>query len=325
MRRWLVFIGALLFFAPGLFAQNLKLEKTISAPAEADVRFTAVSPKGDFIAGACKDGRVRLWSFPGGELRQVLDLKDEKISGVWFSNDGSLLAVGGTRGGVRIWQIPSGKLKLEFRAAGQVDALAISPNRELLALAPSSESAAPAELWDLTTGKEVTDLPTKFGGSLALAFSPDSQRLAVADADTEIRIFEAQTGAIRATNDDFLLEPFALAFSADGKSVFVGGADKTISTLDAASGKVTGAFPKQGFVVQQLQVSYDGKFLVAVYFDQASSRNPAPVLIWNIAAQKVQTTILQPDVTPNGGGFVPDGRLLLTSSSGNMLKVWSVR
>lgn len=325
MRRWLAFSGTVLLLLPALFAQSLKLEKTISSPADAPVQFTAVSAKGDLIAGACKDGRVRLWSFPSGELRQVLDLKDEKISGVWFSNDGSLLAVGGTRGSVKIWQLPLGKLELEFRAAGQVDALAISPNRELLALVPSSESASPAELWDLTVGKEVTELPAKFGGSLALAFSPDSQRLAVADADTEIRIFEAQTGAIRATNDDFLLEIFAVAFSADGKSIFAGGADKTISVMDAASGKVTGTFPKQAFVVQQLQTSHDGKFLAAAYFDETNMRNPAPVLIWNIATQKVQSTILQPDVTPNGGGFVPDGRLLLTSSSGNMLKVWSAR
>ncbi len=140
MRRWLVFSGIVQLLVPGLFAQSLKLEKTISLTADTAVRFTAVSSNGDFIAGACKDARVRLWSFPSGELRQAFDLKDEKISGVWFSNDGSLLAVGGTRGGVRIWQLPSGKLKLEFRAAGHVDALAISPNRELLALAPSSES-----------------------------------------------------------------------------------------------------------------------------------------------------------------------------------------
>jgi WD40 repeat protein len=323
--RPLIFIAALLWLVPGVLAQSLKLEKTISSPPGADVQFAEVSPKGDLIAGGCKDGRVRVWSFPAGELKQVLDLTDERISGAWFSNDGSLLAVGGARGTVKIWQLPSGKLKLEFKAAGAVAALAISPDRQMLALASSSASTPPAELWDLSTGKEVTDLPAKFGESLAVAFSPDSQRLAIADADTEIRIFEAQTGAIRATNDDFLLEPFALAFSADGKSVFVGGADKTISVVDAATGKITGAFPKQTFVLQQLQVSRDGKFLAAAYFDETSFRNPAPVLLWNVAAQKVQSTILQPDVTPNGGGFVPDGRLLVTSSSGDKLKVWSVR
>jgi len=92
-----------------------------------------------------------------------------------------------------------------------------------------------------------------------------------------------------------------------------------------ASGKVVAKFPKQSFVVWQLQLSQDGKFLAAAYVDERSFRNPAPILIWNIAEQKVRTTIQQPDVTPNGGAFLPDGRFLLTSSSDNLLKVWSVR
>jgi len=304
-------------------AQNLKLEKTLSAPAGAGVRFAAISPKGDAVAGACQDGRVRLWVFPSGELRQAFDLKDERIFGIWFSDDASLLAVAGSRGGVRIWQLPSAKLKVEFKADGPVSALAISPDRQLLALA--TEGAAPAELWDLSLGKQVTDLPAKFGGTLAVAFSPDSQRLALADGDTQVRLFEAATGAIRATNDDLPLESFALAFSADGKTLFTGGADKTVSVLDAVSGKVVSAFPRQEFVVRDLQTSRDGKSLAAAYVDDKSSENPAPVLIWDIAGRKVRRSVLQPGLKLNGGGFVPDGRLLMTSSDGNILKVWSVR
>jgi hypothetical protein len=61
-----------------------------------------------------------------------------------------------------------------------------------------------------------------------------------------------------------------------------------------------------------------------VYFDEKGFSNPAPVLVWDVAAQSVRTTV-QPGFTLKGGGFLPDGRLLLTSSAEGKLQVWAVR
>jgi WD40 repeat protein len=306
----------------GSVGQSVKLEKSLTVPGETPAIMAAISPKGDFIAGACKDGRIRLWTYPGGELRQVFDLQDQRISALSFSMDGSLLAGGGDRGGVKIWTVSSGKQKLAFSVGPAVRFLAFSPDRKLLAVA---RHELPAQLWDLDVGRVITDLPGKFSGSEALAFSPDGQRLASADGDTEIRIYEAQTGALRATNSDILLESFAIAFSPDSKSLYVGGADKTITALDPQTGKIERAFPKQTFVVGDMRVSRDGRLLCAVHFDDKSFRNPAPVLIWDVVAATVRTTVLQPDFSPNGGEFLPDGRLMLTTSATGRLQVWSVR
>jgi len=314
-------LGFLLLLAPGSFGDSLQLVKTLTVPPEAAVQSAALSPKGDFVAAACRDGRVRLWAFPSGELRQAFDLKDQRISGVWFSSDGTLLAAGGNRGAVRIWNIPPGKLRNELNVGAAVIALAFSPDRNLLAVAPAG---VPAQLWDLEIGKFMTTLPPKFAGSAAVAFSPDGKWLASADEDTVIRIYEAQTGALRASSEDFLLETFAIAFSGDSKYLYAGGADKTISAVDVASGKVARTFPKQSFVVGALRLSRDGKFLAAVYFDDKGFSNPAPVLVWDVASQSVRTTV-EPGVTTNGGGFLPDGRLLVTSSAEGKLQVWAVR
>ncbi|HXZ42811.1 MAG TPA: hypothetical protein VEG68_18880 [Terriglobales bacterium] len=314
-------LAFLLLLAPGLFGDSLQLVKTLTVPSDAAAQSAAVSPKGNFVAAACRDGRVRLWSFPSGELRQAFDLKDQRISGVWFSSDGTLLAAGGDRGAVRIWSLPSGKLKDELSVGARVETLTISPDLSLLAVAPAG---VPAQLWDLDVGRVLTALPPKFAGSAAVSFSPDGKWLASADQDTVIRIYEAQTGALRASSEDFLLETFAIAFSADSRYLYAGGADKTISAIDVLSGKVARTFPKQSFVVGALQVSRDGKSLAAVYFDEKGFSNPAPVLVWDVASQSVRTTV-QPGVAPNGGGFLPDGRLLLTSSAEGKLQVWSVR
>ena len=322
MRRLAVCLLPLLLISPAALGQNLKLEKSIPFSDAEAVQFTAISPKGSFLAAACKDARVRLWSYPALELKASFDLVDERIAGLWFSRDGSLLAVGGNRGKVRIWSLPSGKMKVEFSAGADVNALAISPDLSMLAVGPSER---PAQLWDLSLGKLAASLPTKFSGSLALDFSPDGKWLASADADTEIRIYEGQIGAPRVSNSDFLLETFTAAFSADSKYLYVGGADKTISVLDVLTGKVVRSFPKQSFVVRGLRASPDGKFLAAAYADERSFDNPAPVMVWDLATQAVRTTILQPGFTANGGGFLPDGRLLLTSNGAGRLEVWSVK
>ena len=314
-------LAIVLLLATPSIAQTLKLEKNLTVPPDAEVKFATITRKGDFVAAACKDGRVRVWAFPSGEPRHSFDLTDQPISALSFSDDGSLLAVGGERGAGKIWGIPSGKLKLEFTVGTAIRALAVSPDRSLLAIA---RAEMPAELWDLSVGRLITELPAKFSGSLAVAFSPDGQRLVSADGDTEIRFYEAQTGALRATNSDILLETFAVAFSPDSQFLYVGGADKTISAIDPLSGKTVRKFPKQSFVVGDLGVSHDGKSMVAAYFDANDFSNPAPVLLWDVAAGTVRSTIQQKGFTANGGQFLNDGRLLLTSSATGMLQVWSV-
>jgi len=317
--RWIAFFCALISIEPALGA-SLKLEKTITVPPEAVVRFTAISPKGDWVAGACQDGRVRVWSFPSGELRQALDLEDQRVSSLRFSADGALLAVGGDRGGVRIWNIPSGKLKLELKVVEAVIGLAISSDRSLLAIARKD---VPALLWDLTTGRVITELPARFAGSQAIDFSPDGGWLACADGDTEIRIYEGHTGALRATTSDLLLESFAIVFSADGRTLYAGGADKTVSAIDVASGKVLRAFPRQTYAVSGFARSADGKILVALYFDDRGAANPAPVVAWNVADGSLEARVFEPKVTPNGAGFLGN-RVIVTSSADAKLLLWSL-
>jgi tricorn protease-like protein len=320
--RWARLLSAVLLLASLSFGASAKLEKTITVPPDTTVRFTAVSPKGDFIVGGCADGQVRLWAFPSGELRQAFDLQDQRITSLTFSGDETLLAVGGNRGAVKILALPFGKLKTELKVGASVVALAVSPDKTLLAVAKHEQ---PAQLWDLDVGRVITELPAKFSGSLGLDFSPDGQWLASADADTEIRIYESHTGALRATASDLLLETFAIIFASDSKSLYAGGADKKISVIDVTSGKVMSTFPEQSYVVGELCRSADGKYLAAVYFDEKSFRNPAPVIIWDLAAQSIRSNFAEPGVTPNGAGLLKDGRVLVTGSSGAALQIWSVR
>jgi WD40 repeat protein len=321
MWRMLAVIAILLLLAPVLPAEGLHLEKTIALPADVAIRFTAISPAGTFVAGICRDQKLRLWDVSSGSLSRTLDLAGEKLTSVRFSDDGQLLALGGAKGGVRIWELPSATLKLEFNSPNQIAALAISSDRKLLAVAPLEEAV---EIWDLSSAKQVAKMRAPFSGTSALAFSPDGHWLATADGDTSIRLYDAHSGVLRNSVNDLLLESFAIVFSTDGKYILAGGADKAINVIDASSGKVLRSLAKQDDVLLGVRQSRDGKLLAAAYFNADDPSKPSPVVIWDLVTQSPRTRILEPSVVPNGGEFLLDGRLLMTSGSEKELKIWSV-
>src|SRR5438876_4298551 len=152
MWRRLPVIAVVLLLASVLSAEVLHPEKAIILPADVVIRFTAISPAGTFVAGICRDQKLRLWDVSSGSLSRTLDLGGETLTSVRFSDDGQLLGLGGAKGGVRIWELPSATLKLEFTNPSEVNALAISRDRKLVAAAPLDEAV---DVLDLSSAKQV--------------------------------------------------------------------------------------------------------------------------------------------------------------------------
>jgi WD40 repeat protein len=304
-------------------SQMIRRESTISLPAGISiVPPAAVSPNGSFLAAICSDNVVYLWALSSGELVQSLEMKADPATALRFSNDGRLLAIAATTRAIRLWHIASWKLQQEFTGSFPVYLLAISPDNHLLA----AMSDYDVQVWDLTSAKRLATLHAAFGSSNSLAFSRDSTMLASADGDTVIRVYDAQSGILRSSVSDFLLECLAVDFSPDGKLLFVGGADKSVSVIDPLAGKIRDTFPKQSGILRGLVASPDGKHVAAIHnlpnrFEDASI---SIVLLWDIGARTVRGSFDKPGVGILGGAFA-NGRFLLAGYSGNQVNVWSVQ
>jgi WD40 repeat protein len=302
--------------------QTIRRESTISLPAGISVvPPAAVSPDGRFLAAICSDNVMYLWALPSGELIRSLDTKADPATALRFSSDGRLLAIAATRT-IRVWHIVPWKVQQEFSVSFPVYLLAISPDNRLLA----AMSDYDVQIWDLTGPKRLATLHAAFGSSNALAFSPDGTKLASADGDTAIRVYDARSGILRSTASDFLLESLAADFSPDGRSLFVGGADKTISVIDPLAGKIRDTFGRQSGLLRGIVASPDGKQIAAIYnlpnrFEDASI---SVVLLWDIGTRVVRGRFDKPGVGILGGAFA-NGRFLLAGSSGNEVSVWSVQ
>jgi WD40 repeat protein len=326
MNRLLAFLLLTASFAA---AQSLNRERTLTLPPNVTVASTAIARAGNYLAARCSDQQIRVWKLGSGDAApQAFTLDNDPIAQIAISSDGTLLAAGARSGAVRVWEVASGKVRLNVVAANSptrrrsAEVVAISPDNRLVAIGPMD---SPVEVWDLAEQKKIATLRPQFGGVNALAFSPDNKWIATADGSTEVRVYDARTAGLRSTTADLLLEPFAVQFTPDGKWILAGGADKEVSLIDPATGKIARKLEKAADPVIALVIAPDGNRAVVAYVNEKSFALPAPFAVWDLSKSSVITKLPQPDDVANGGEFLADGRLLMTSTVKNELRVWSLR
>lgn len=224
------------------------------------------------------------------------------ITAVAFSPDGKSVISGGYHELV-VWDVEKGNLVRRIPNVGQrVFALSFSPDAMLLAVGCGEPGkSGEVRLLDFATG-EVKAVVARTGDVvLDIAFRPGTSELAVASADSSIRIVEIQTlKEIRtiASHADWVT---SVTWSDDGKLLASSSRDKSAKVYDGATGDLLSSYLGHKESVRGVSILPDNTQVVSVGADNKLHR-------WNVSDNK---TIAKVGLGSDGSKIIRHGDSVL--------------
>ncbi len=198
-------------------------------------------PDGETLAGACWDGRIRVWELEKGKLLRTIGKHKSRLLDLAISPDRSMFAWAGENQSLGLWDAASGKELRRFKDVNLHTGatLDFSPDGAFLAAASNHD---PVRLWrlDARAGAigldkvpAMFELPTSSHIGV-LAFSPDGATLAVTSG-SELSLWDVVTrqrlGSFKGSR-----QFEAIAWAPNGRAIATAADDGILVIWDATDG-----------------------------------------------------------------------------------------
>lgn len=277
-----------------------------------EVLGAAFAPDGRTVATGGVDRTVRLWDVAGRRTTAVLTGHSDDVNGVAYTPDGTTVVSAGGDGTTRLWDVAGGRAVATL--AGHTDyvlGVAVDSRGALLATAGFDTSVV---LWDLR-GAALTSRP--FTEIWDAAYSPDGKRLATAEGDHAVRLWDVVERRVLATFEGHGETVFSVAFSPDGRTLASAGSDGTIRLWDTGGGAEPAVLTGQGGTVFAVAFSPDGRTL-------ASAGSDGTVRLWDVVGRRPLAVLAGHTDFANDVVFSPDGRTLASAGDDLTVRLWDV-
>lgn len=273
---------------------------------EGRVEDVAFSPNGALVAAAGWDGTVRIWNVATGRQEHVLQGYRGIPGGVAFSPDGRSVVCGGLDCVVRIWDLSTEQSRtlrdpsLEGPDPG-VTNIRMFPD----AARPGEETDGVSHSWSLR----------------CVAYNPDGSLIASGGDDFLIKLWDAESGKLRATLAGHSSSVLSIEFARSGDRLISGASDKTIRQWDVRNLRDVREWmpPLEGHNLGVTCVTYDrsGRRFASASYD-------GPIKIWDAQTGKELISIRDHKHTVSGVAFDSDGRRLISSCVDTSCTIWNV-
>jgi WD40 repeat protein len=151
-----------------------------------DMRTVVFSPDGKLLAGAGRNGRIRIWNMEDATvLRNIEKAHTQRVRALAFSPDGLHLASAGEDRATRVWSVATGQKQSELKApTAKILAMCYLAD-DRLATAGSDNAI---RIWGLTSGQQLNVLQGHTGSVAALAYRDGT--IVSGSFDTTVRLWQ---------------------------------------------------------------------------------------------------------------------------------------
>ncbi|MEZ6055266.1 MAG: protein kinase [Planctomycetaceae bacterium] len=313
------------------------------------------------VASSAKDRTIRLWDSVTGDLLQTLGPVPHEVQGFCWSPDGKKVA-SISLAEWRLWEAETGELLASFPQGGQAIAfhpdgtslvtskgnalllldlqtgeerqrfsasmptkivdVAVSPDGRWIGAGVSNQVL----IWDTTSGElHVTQtIPSTVVASLA--FSPDSQRVAVGSSDRTIRVWNTVSNHLEFKFHWDFAFPCRVAWSRDGQRL-AGTAGSIVRVWEVPrqpaervveSGLLQPPLAALTSTANCVAFSHDGQWL-------ASSLGKNSITLRNAVTRDTVRTLEGHTAPVQTIAFTPDRQHLVSSGKDRAIMLWDVK